>query len=145
LERENRRKIEALLTSFENRVLVLVTIAAIFLSALFSLYFVDFFSLETFSPSKGDEPVVSYQAAVYGQEQTMVAAWRDREGNIHFAKETAKVAGMEVPVLVLVLVNLGLAKAAYDLYSLITGRHRKRLIARYGRQYLRKSTTVLDD
>ena len=124
-------KIEKLTVSYEVRVLALVTFLAIVIFALTSFFVVSFFSRDSFNSAKGDRPLVSYEVVYNGQQVTQVAAWIDRDGNRRYAKEPARVGGIDVSVLVLILCSLILAKGAYDVYRALTGRHKRRLLARY--------------
>lgn len=129
MDRETRAKIEKLAESYETRILVLVTVMAIAIFSAASLFTLKIFSSDYFDPAKGDRPLISYQVIYYGQQFTQVATWADKDGNHHFAKEPARFAGIDVSVLVLALFNLGIAKGAYDFYRMLTGRHKRRLMA----------------
>lgn len=128
---ELRSKFEGMVSVYENRVLVLVVMAALVISACLSLYTVKTFAGEVFNPARGDVPVITYEVAYHDKQLTQVAVWLDQNGATHYATETPKLGGAEVPLLILVLVNLGLVKAAYDTYTYLTGRYRKRLLLKF--------------
>lgn len=129
-EWETRVKIENLTSSYENRILVLVTLMAIVILSTASLFIIYFFiPRDAYDPAKGDSPLISYQKIYYGQQITQVAAWVDKDGNSHYAKEPARFAGIDVSVLVLALLGLGIAKGSHDLYSILTDRYKRRLMS----------------
>lgn len=128
---EARAKIERLATVYENRVLVMTVLGALIVSACLSFYAVRFLAGDRFDPAKGDRAVITCEVTYSDKIITQVAAWVDQEGNIHYTKETPKFAGYDTTLLVLLLINLGLAKAGYDIYGFLTGRYRRRLVDRF--------------
>lgn len=132
---ELRAKIERMISVYENRALVLIVLAALVISSCLSLYTMKVFAGNHFDPARGDVPVVTYEIAYNAQQFTQVAVWHDREGAVHYATETPKVGGVDVPILILIIANLGLVKAAYDAYSYLTGRYRRRLLARFSYRF----------
>lgn len=126
---EGRAKIERLALIYENRVLVTIVLVAVITSACLSLLAMKSVSSDKFDPAKGDRAVITYEATYYGKPVTQVAIWVDKDDVTRYATETPRWAGIEVPILILVLVNVGLAKAGYDTYQFLTGRYRRRLTA----------------
>lgn len=128
---EIKAKMERMVSIYENRVLVVIVLAALTLCAGLSVCTLKYFSGETFNQAGGDVAVITYEDTYYGRPVTRIVKWIDRDGFTHFAKESPKWAGIEVPVLVSALVNLLLLKAGYDTYSFLTRRYRRRLASAF--------------
>lgn len=128
---ERKAKIERLALLYENRILVVTAVVAVIACACLSLYVMDMVSWDTFNPLKGDRAVVTYESSYNGKPVIQVAVWVDQQGINHYATETPKLAGIDVPILVLIMINFGLAKAGYDIYRFLIERYRRRLMARF--------------
>lgn len=129
MDRETNAKIENLISSYENRVLVLVTLSAIVIFSAASFFTICFTTRDAYDPAKGDRPLITYQVVYNGQQLTRVAAWTDKDGSSHYAKEPIRFAGINLSVLVLALSGLGIAKGSYDIYSMLTDRYKRRLMS----------------
>jgi hypothetical protein len=128
---EKKAKIERLASLYENRILVVTVVVAVIACACLSLYVMNMVSWDTFNPLKGDRAVVTYESSFNDKTVTQVAVWVDQQGIKHYATETPKLAGIDEPVLVLIMISLGLAKAGYDIYRFLVKRYRRRLMARF--------------
>lgn len=128
---EIRAKVDRLAVVYENRVLVVTVLVALIVSACLSYFIIRGLAGEKFDPAAGDRAVITYEVTYYDHPVTVVVAWIDKNGVTHFAKETPKLAGFEMPILAVILLNLGLAKACYDIYGFLTGRYRRRLTAMF--------------
>ncbi|MHB1043423.1 MAG: hypothetical protein ACYC0Q_11380 [Eubacteriales bacterium] len=96
MDRETRVKIENLISSYENRISILVTLIAAVIFLASSIVIIYFFTRDAYDPAKGDRPIITYQDIYNGQQITHVAAWTDRDGNSRYAKEPARFEGIDV-------------------------------------------------
>lgn len=130
-------KIEILTNRYRLYLCVYIIPIAIFLCLSVSGYVLNTFAQDSFSYAKGDQPF-EFSKAIYNDTEvtTVVATWVDKEGNLHQAKEPAALFGLSVPSIVLLLVNLGVIKLNYDIYSFFTIRYRRRLLSENFPAYL---------
>lgn len=131
MKSEINAKIERLASIYENRILVIIAITAVVICACLTFYTLKVASSDRFDLEKGDRAVITYDTTYYGRTVTLVATWVDKEGITHYTTERPRLAGFDSLILILIMINVGLAKASYDIFGFLTGRYRRRLISRF--------------